>query len=475
MARYPLDLPVRYVPGQLDKTCSVFLTYYLGNYVDNDFRENVGSHPGVDIVPPKPAGVGQMELTAAPVFAVLPGTVIAAKWNDFAGNFVVVRHDGVPDPSNPSATCSLCSCYEHLSELAVSLGQTVAEGDVLGKTGNTGNTSKSATTTGEHLHFQIDRPNAPYHAYWPYTLAEAKAQGFTFLRAADAGLGIERARQWTVNPLVYLDALANGTSVAAAVFGPAAPAAAPVSAPASSALASAASVFSSEAALPASQPAKPAADAARLGAASSELFGSASAVSQPSKPASGSASQPAAVAFSDVKNDPAVAWIAQQGIAGGYPDGTFQPRSPLTRAEFLKLVFKFGNIVPDASAALAFSDMDPSHWSAPYVATAHAKGWIKGYPDGKFRPNAPVTRLEALGMSLNILVGKDDVARAGFSTTMRDVPAASWGAPYVGFAENHGLMTTFAGPKFLPDNPMLRVRMAELLYKLHTQLGLRAS
>ena len=474
MARYPLDLPVRYVPGQLDRTCCVFLTYYLGNYVDNDFRENVGSHPGVDIVPPKPAGKGPLELTAAPVYAVLPGTVIAAKWNDFAGNFVVVRHDNVPDPSNPSGTCSLCSCYEHLSELSVALGQSVAEGDVLGKTGNTGNTSKSATTTGEHLHFQIDRSDAPYHAYWPYTMTEAKAGGYSWFSAANAGLGIERARQWTVSPLVYLDALRDGTPVSAAAFGASAAAS---TANASSALAAAAAAFSSEA-IPSVRladpaPAKLSSDASRLGAASSELFGSPAA--QPSKPASGGASQPVATAFSDAKNDPAVAWIAQQGIAGGYPDGTFQPRNPLTRAEFLKLVFKFGDIVPDASAPLAFADVDPSHWSAPYIATAHARGWIRGYPDGKFRATAPVSRVEALGMTLNVLVGKDDVVRAGFPTTMKDVPATHWGAPYVGFAQNHGLMTTFPGPKFLPDNPMLRVRMAELLYKLHTQLGLRAA
>lgn len=474
MARYPLDLPVRYVPGQLEKTTSYFTTFYLGNYVDNDFRENVGSHPGVDILPAKPSGWVTGTVAAAPVYAVLAGTVVKATNSSFDGNYVVVRHDGVPDPANPSGTCSLCSCYLHLTDYSVSVGQSVAEGDVIGRTGNTGNVVAAPGGTGEHLHFQMDRVQAQYHAYWPYTLTEAKAAGLTFFTAANAGLGIERARQWTVNPLVYLDALARGTSVSAAVFGASATVAVASSSTAS-ALASAASVFSSEATLPVSQPAKPSADATRLGAASSELFGPAA---QPSKPASGSASQPAkpaTVAFSDVKNDPAVAWIAQQGIASGFDDGTFRPRNPLTRAEFLKLVFKFGNIVPDASASLTFSDVDPSHWSAPYVATAHAKGWIQGYPDGKFRPNSPVSRLEALGMTLNVLVGKDDVARAGFGTTMKDVASASWGAPYVGFAEEHGLMTTFDGPKFLPNNPMLRVRMAELLYKLHTQLGMRAA
>lgn len=458
MARYPIDLPVSYIPGQLEKTTSYFTTFYLGNYVDNDFRENVGSHCGVDIVPPKPAGLAVTQIAAVPVYAVLSGTVIAAQSNGFAGLFVVVRHDHVPDPSNPSATCSLCSCYEHLSELAVTEGQQVSEGDILGKTGNTGNTSKSATSSGEHLHFQMDRPNAPFHAYWPYSLKEANDQGYSWFTAANAGLGIERARQWTVNPLVYLDALAKGTSVAVAIFG---------STTTSTALASATSVFSTEATIlntsapTTSSPAKPTTDTARLGAASAELFGS------PSTPT-------VATSFSDVTNDPAITWIAQQGIAAGFEDGTFRPKNPLTRAEFLKLIFKFGNIVPHTSDQLVFADVDPSQWAAPYVATAHSKGWIRGYSDGKFRPNSPVTRLEALGMTLNILIGKDEIARAGLTTTLRDIPAGSWGIPYVGFAEKYGLMTTFAGQKFLPNNPMLRVRMAELLYKLHTQLGLRA-
>ncbi len=460
MARYPLDVPVKYAPATLGVSPSTetYTTVYLGNYADGDYREGVGSHCGVDVVTAKPAGWVPGQIVGAPVYACLAGKAVAAGDLGFEGNCVVLEHPNVPDPSG-AGTCTLYSCYLHLSEVAVSEGDSVAEGEILGKTGNTG-----TAPTGEHLHFQIDRADAPFHPYWPYTLQEAKEKGFSFMAAVNAGLGIERAKKWTVNPLVYVDSLSGY-----------------VAKPSSGLVSAATDIFGGQdAAVP--QPAKkpvPAdpspnggkpvasADSSRLGAASDELFGAA-------QPASGKTSAAASpVKFKDAGNDAAIAWVASEGIAGGFPDGTFRPDTLLTRAEFLKLSFKFGNIPTDSSANLAFPDVDPSHWSAPYVATAHARGWIRGYADGKFRPNATVTRAEALAMAVNMLVGKENLP-AG-ATSMRDVASSHWAAPYVAFAEKNGLMATFAGPKFLPQNPMLRKRMAELLYKMHTNLGLRAA
>ena len=78
----------------------------------------------------------------------------------------------------------------------------MSEGDIIGKCGNTGNVSGS---TGEHLHFQIDRQEAPFHPYWPFSFAEAQAAGLGFFEAVNKGLGRENARKYTINPLVYLD------------------------------------------------------------------------------------------------------------------------------------------------------------------------------------------------------------------------------------------------------------------------------
>ncbi len=141
-------------------------------------------------------------MTHDDIFACLDGVVQVAENKAANGNYVIIKHDNVPDPANMTEKTTLYSCYLHLSELSVTAGQLVSEGDVIGKCGNTGNVSGS---TGEHLHFQLDRKEASFHPYWPFTLAESKAAGLGFFESINKGLGIENARKYTVNPLVYLD------------------------------------------------------------------------------------------------------------------------------------------------------------------------------------------------------------------------------------------------------------------------------
>lgn len=190
---YPLKTKVKYNPDNLAASCNTFTTVYLGNYVSGNYEEGAGSHPGVDIFPIMPHDS---------VFACLDGVVEIAENKAANGNYIIIRHDNVPDPADMTKKTTLHSCYLHLTEYNVAAGQLVSEGDEIGKCGNTGNVSGS---TGEHLHFQIDRKEAPFHPYWPFSFAEAKTEGLGFFEAVNKGLGIDNARKYTVDPLVYLD------------------------------------------------------------------------------------------------------------------------------------------------------------------------------------------------------------------------------------------------------------------------------
>lgn len=187
---YPLKTTAKYDPANLSVTTNTYITVYLGNYVSGDYSEGHGSHPGVDIIP---------MTSNDSVFACLDGVVEIAANKATEGNYVVIRHDNVSDPNNPRINTTLYSCYLHLSAYSVTIGQLVQEGDIIGQTGNTGN------STGEHLHFQIDRKESLYHPYWPFTFAQANAAGLGFFDAVNKGLGIDDARKYTVDPLVYLD------------------------------------------------------------------------------------------------------------------------------------------------------------------------------------------------------------------------------------------------------------------------------
>ncbi len=108
--------------------------------------------------------------------------------------------------------------------------------------------------------------------------------------------------------------------------------------------------------------------------------------------------------FPDVKNtrwsNKPIATLANGKIIGGYPDGSFKPGSSITRAEFAAIVSRFDNL--NYQGADKFSDIK-GHWAAATINAAAERGWIGGYPDGTFRPNAYITRAEAMALINKVL------------------------------------------------------------------------
>ncbi|MCL2420659.1 MAG: S-layer homology domain-containing protein, partial [Defluviitaleaceae bacterium] len=103
--------------------------------------------------------------------------------------------------------------------------------------------------------------------------------------------------------------------------------------------------------------------------------------------------------FSDVSSD---AWyyhfvttLAAMDVITGYPDGTFRPNQPITRAELTSLVTRFVQ-ASNMTANNRFTDLNSSHWAFGFIMQAYGHGWIVGYPDGTFRPDANITRAEAV-------------------------------------------------------------------------------
>ena len=114
--------------------------------------------------------------------------------------------------------------------------------------------------------------------------------------------------------------------------------------------------------------------------------------------------------FSDVlPNDwynTAVSTMVNMGIIQGYEDGTFRPNANITRAEFATIAARFlasGYEVEDD----LFTDI-ANHWARESINDAAMAGWINGYEDGTFRPDAAITRAEAVTMVNNVLQRKPD-------------------------------------------------------------------
>ena len=95
----------------------------------------------------------------------------------------------------------------------------------------------------------------------------------------------------------------------------------------------------------------------------------------------------------------AVSTLSSMGIITGYPDGTFRPDAPITRAEMAKIISLFAKLDKSESR---FSDI-AGHWAEAYIKLAAGNGWIAGYPDGTFGPQRNITRAETATMINRVL------------------------------------------------------------------------
>ena len=102
-----------------------------------------------------------------------------------------------------------------------------------------------------------------------------------------------------------------------------------------------------------------------------------------------------------------IGYMEQFGIVRGYSDGTFRPNAPITRAEFAAICCRFEKLT---SGTVTFSDVPASHWAAKSVTYAATRGWVTGYADGTFKPGNNITRAEVAAVTCRLLERSADEA-----------------------------------------------------------------
>ncbi len=146
--------------------------------------------------------------------------------------------------------------------------------------------------------------------------------------------------------------------------------------------------------------------------------------------------------FKDISENwayPLILMLFSKGIVNGFPDGNFYPEKSLTRAEFIKILMEA--LKPPIPLIHVqnptFSDVPFSHWASSYVENAALLGWVKGFPDGTFRPEDPLTKEQVLTF---IVRAGNLKAETPKRATFPDLPAEHWAFPYVETAVQHGLI-----------------------------------
>jgi hypothetical protein len=93
--------------------------------------------------------------------------------------------------------------------------------------------------------------------------------------------------------------------------------------------------------------------------------------------------------------EPFIKVLIDKNIVVGYPDGTFKPDQPVTRAEFAALLNKAFEL-PPIRESRAFKDVPANYWAAAVIDKAYRSGFLAGYPNGIFGPNQNIIRIESL-------------------------------------------------------------------------------
>lgn len=177
----------------------------------------------------------------------------------------------------------------------------------------------------------------------------------------------------------------------------------------------------------------------------------------------------AASGFPDVTvshpNHSAILYLQEQGIVQGYEDGTFKPNQLVNRAEFLKIIIEGSDIESNIETETPFPDIDNAAWYAKYVRKAYSEGWINGYPDGTFKPEQTINKVEALKIigevqSWSLTKPSNDLA-------FTDLIPGAWYLAYVNYAKSHDYLEE-TGSILSPDQLMSRAKISEVIYRTLT-------
>lgn len=159
-------------------------------------------------------------------------------------------------------------------------------------------------------------------------------------------------------------------------------------------------------------------------------------------------------------------WV-ENGLVKGYKDGTFKPNNPITRAEFVTLIN--GAIGTINEADIHFSDVKKEDWFNNQIAKAVEAGYISGYEDNTMRPNKKISRQEAAIVISNILNLEKPEDIYNLNKFKDGGHIANWCKYAVSAVVKDGYMGGYPNETFKPTNPITR---AESIAMLDSVIGL---
>ncbi|OUL17929.1 DUF1565 domain-containing protein [Nostoc sp. 106C] len=181
-----------------------------------------------------------------------------------------------------------------------------------------------------------------------------------------------------------------------------------------------------------------------------------------------------ATAFNDV---PTGYWakgyieaLASQQIIAGFPDGSFKPNDPVTRAQFATIITKA--LTPPAKrAAIEFKDVKSNFWAYAAIKSAYQSQFVSGYPDGTFKPQQQIPRVQALvSLASGLGLTADNQNILSFYTDAAQIP--NYALNQVAAATARQLVINYPTVKQLnPNRDATRAEVAAFVYQALVNAG----
>lgn len=158
-----------------------------------------------------------------------------------------------------------------------------------------------------------------------------------------------------------------------------------------------------------------------------------------------------------------IEYLMAQKIISGYPDNTFKPENPISRAEFIVITNKAFNF--SASTTFNYSDVKPTDWFAADIARAKAAGYISGYEDGTMKPNQQISRQEAASIVARILALTPADTTATLQGFSDNNTIANWSRDSIAAMVENGYLKGYPDNSFKPTNSIKRAE-ATVIFKI---------
>ena len=168
--------------------------------------------------------------------------------------------------------------------------------------------------------------------------------------------------------------------------------------------------------------------------------------------------------FGDVSTDAyynqAVQWAQEKGITDGISSNLFGPKQPCTRSQIVTFLWRAAGSPEPKGTVAGMTDVVPGSYYAKAVAWAIENGITTGTAEGTFSPDATCTRAQAV-----TFLARAQNAKATGKTAFSDVPADSYFADAVAWAQANGVTTGTSETTFSPDSDCTRAQIVTFLYR----------